>query len=70
MKTLLSFVTLCFACIVTVSASEPKLEIAWGERDTVYSANHHVVGVTDPDAVASINGEKLHVLRQVVSEKQ
>lgn len=63
MKTLLSFVTFCFAGIVTISASEPKLEIAWGERDTVYSANHYVVGVTNPDAVASINGEKLHVYR-------
>lgn len=63
MKTLLSFVTFCFAGIVTVSASEPKLEIAWGERDTVYTANHHVVGVTNPDAAASINGEKLHVYK-------
>ncbi|MBD5192020.1 MAG: N-acetylmuramoyl-L-alanine amidase [Bacteroidales bacterium] len=55
--------TLCLGVALTSQAASPKLEIYRGEKDTVFSATHYVIAVTDPGCTATINGEDTHVYK-------
>lgn len=56
------------ACVLTAgaaAAANPPLKIYNGDRrtDTVYTAKHYLIGVTEPGATAYINGKEAHVYR-------
>lgn len=54
---------LLFASIGLTSYAEAPLKIYRGEQDTVYKANHIIVGVTSPDCKATINNRDVHVYK-------
>lgn len=52
------------AILLTVSfgaTAQVNLKIARGDKDTVFSSKHYVVGITDPGCKATVNGEEVKV---------
>lgn len=56
-------ITALFASIALISNAETPLKIYRGEQDTVYKANHIIVGVTTPGNKATINNRGTHVYK-------
>ena len=56
MKKSICLVVLLGAMCRANAYAEVPLDIVRGERDTVYQAKHYIVGVTDPGAMAKVNG--------------
>lgn len=64
MKTLIKNIIPALLTTLTLSSqAETPLKIYRGEQDTVYKANHIIVGVTSPGNKATINNREVHVYK-------
>lgn len=65
MKHIIATLAVAMAATAAVSAAKPSLRIYRDDEtpDTVSRATYYVIGVTDPDATARIDGKDVHVYR-------
>lgn len=56
-----ALIALFFLLGICQVLAQPKVDIVYGKRDTVYTARHFIRGLTSPDCSVSVNGNPVTV---------